>query len=80
MITPLDQRIEVPEWLDAGTIATPEIQRFLDELRRMNRWLFGVQATLAPLQVQIQRLSEPVTVLDLGTGSGQMAQRLRNWA
>lgn len=76
----LTQRIDHPEMLDEGEMSMAERHRSLDDMRRMNGVLFGVQATLGPLLPWLREAPKPVTVLDLGTGSGQLSQALARWA
>lgn len=76
----LTERVDGDELLDSGQISRTETRRSLADLRRLNGLLFGVQATLAPLRPRLRAAPKPVTVLDLGTGSGQLAQALHRWA
>ncbi|MDQ4075474.1 MAG: methyltransferase domain-containing protein [Chloroflexota bacterium] len=76
----LTPRVDKPELLDMGSGSDEEARRSLDDLRRLNRLLFGVHVTLGPLQKWLLETPEPAAVLDLGTGSGQIAQALARWA
>lgn len=76
----LTERVDMPELLDEGKATIVEAHRSLEDMRRLNRWLFGIWATLAPVEARIRTLPKPVTVVDVATGSGQMAQRLAAWA
>lgn len=76
----LRHRIDRPELLDEGVGSDAEARRSLDDLRRLNRFLFGTRVTLLQLERWLRVAPKPVTVLELGTGSGQMAQALARWA
>lgn len=74
------ERQEYPELLDSdhGTLA--EVVASLDDLTRINTFLFGIAATLDPLKRRVRAAPQPVSVLDLGTGNGHLARALANWA
>ncbi|MGH2543303.1 MAG: methyltransferase domain-containing protein [Ardenticatenaceae bacterium] len=76
----LARRVDSPELLDEGGCSEAEARRSLLDLRRLNQMLFGVHATLAPVRALLHEASKPASVLDVGTGSGQMAQELARWA
>jgi len=76
----LRERVDMPELLDEGKASIEEAHRSLADMRRLNRWLFGIWATLAPIEARICTLPKPVTVVAVATGSGQMAQRLAAWS
>jgi SAM-dependent methyltransferase len=76
----LHNRIDRPELLDEGRAPGVEIRRSLDDLRRLNTLVFGVSVTLTPLKRWLRESPKPTSVLDVGTGSGQMAQVVARWA
>lgn len=76
----LTHRTDSAELLDEGTVSAAAAHASLRDLRWLNRWVFGVSATLHPLRDWLRAAPKPATVLDLGTGSGQMAQYLAQWA
>jgi SAM-dependent methyltransferase len=76
----LAERVDMPELLDEGKASIEEVHRSLADMRWLNRWLFGIWATLAPIEARIRILPKPVTVVDVATASGQMAQRLAAWS
>jgi SAM-dependent methyltransferase len=76
----LSERVDRPEILDEGLGSDFEVRRSLEDLRRLNRWLFGARVTLGTLQIWLRETPKPATILELGTGSGQMAQALARWA
>jgi SAM-dependent methyltransferase len=72
----LARRVDAPEILDEGTASESETHRSLEDLRRLNRWLFGVDAMSRIVQGWLREQPEATIVLDVGTGSGQMAQAI----
>jgi SAM-dependent methyltransferase len=72
----LARRVDAAEILDAGTASEEETRRSLEDLRRLNRWLFGVHGLTAILLNWLREQQQAATVLDLGTGSGQLAQAI----
>lgn len=76
----LSRRVDQAELLDDAACSTAEAQRSLRDLRRLNEAMRGsslVETVLLPL---LAAAPKPVTLLDLGTGSGQAAQRVAQWA
>lgn len=73
-------RLDTPELLDDATLPEDAALASLADLRRLNRFLFGISVTLGALEGWLAAGPKPATVLDLGTGSGQMAQALARWA
>lgn len=62
---------------DRGTPA--EIERSLDDLWRINRWLGGVSSSLHLLERFFARTGpHPVRVLDVGAGDSRLAGRLQS--
>ncbi len=76
----LTERVDQPELLDEMACSDEEAVRSLDDLRWLNRLIFGIPATLGVLHGWLRDATAPATVLELGTGSGQMAQALAQWA
>jgi len=67
-------RIHSEEILDAGTAAPADVQESLGDLRRLNAWLGGRRVLRTLLQEQVRRTGlARFTVLDAGTGSGDLA-------
>jgi ubiquinone/menaquinone biosynthesis C-methylase UbiE len=67
-------RIHSEEILDAGTAAPQEVQESLGDLRRLNAWLGGRRVLRTLLREQVRRTNlARFTVLDAGTGSGDLA-------
>lgn len=76
----LAQRVEGRELLDDAQLSLAAAWTSLEDLRRLNALLFGVRATLHPLKAWLRADPQAATVLELGTGSGQLAQVLARWA
>ncbi len=67
---------EAPELLDDGALDAAERERALAELDRVNRLLAGALPLRRTLLPRLGRWSRPRPVLDLGTGSGRVAESL----
>jgi hypothetical protein len=73
-------RVDQPEWLDLGLGSNEEVAQNLAEMWRINRFLGGYNALSTHLLPRLAAHSEPITVLDLGTGSADMPIALAGWA
>ena len=65
-----------PELMDSPTLGVAETSRALEDLERINRWTLGLGAarrTLRKLQIDDDKVQ---TLLDIGTGSGQVSSVL----
>jgi len=69
-----------PELMDDLQIAGANLTRSLDELRVVNRWLGGYSALMSVLRPYLRRQNAPVRILDIGAGSGDMAECVVKWA
>ncbi|HEX6201093.1 MAG TPA: hypothetical protein VF150_12575, partial [Thermoanaerobaculia bacterium] len=70
-----EDRLLSPELMD-GALAYDQARRALADLDRVNRLLLGVwsaRRSLVPLLADGAAWDGPVSVLDLGTGSGSLA-------
>ncbi len=71
---------ELPELMD-GDCSYEEFRDCLRSLEQVNRWLLGYRPTLAWLERLPPKRHEPVHILDVGSGGGdllrQIAGRLR---
>jgi ubiquinone/menaquinone biosynthesis C-methylase UbiE len=65
-------RSHAPEIMDDLNCAGEVVHRTLYELDLINRWLGGNRITLNALQYLLPGSNEPVTIADLGCGSGEM--------
>jgi SAM-dependent methyltransferase len=71
---PLAQRSDTPELLDQAEQDPAELRENLADIRRVNRFGGGSRVVLAHLPELLPRVppERPVTILDLGTGSGDI--------
>ncbi len=65
-----------PEKLDEPSLSYEEAERSLRDLGRLNRLLLGARPLKRTLLPRLGRWSEPRRVLDLGTGTGAVAEDL----
>lgn len=69
------------ELMDEPEVDRGELDRSLRDLRGVNRWLGGTRVVLRHLPGMIARLgAEECTVLDVGTGSGDIPLQVARWA
>jgi ubiquinone/menaquinone biosynthesis C-methylase UbiE len=76
------QRLEgAVERLDAPDADPREVEASLDDLARVNRLLGGTRLTVGALErLLVGRAGGPLTLLDAGSGGGDMATALAAWA
>lgn len=65
-----------PELMDDPALPLAETERALKDLERVNRWLFGIGASLRTLLPLVCRVGNRCRLLDVGTGTGQIATAL----
>src|SRR5215831_12885507 len=70
-----------PEWLDADDIPAQDLQRNLDDLRWLNRYLGNHWLLCTALQRVWRQVGCPshLRVLDVGTGAGDIPAVLTRW-
>ena len=69
------------EIIDTGDYTAPEYERFLREIRFINRWLGDVTALRETLLREIDRANLPAfSVLDVGAGSGELLRVIARFA
>lgn len=73
-------RAEADEWLDQGRGTPEDVAANLAEMARTNRWLGGLRALTRHLYPRLAAAPGPLTVLDLGTGSADVALAIARWA
>lgn len=75
-------RVVTPERMDAPEAPRDELRRALGYLRFVNRRMGGVRALLRCFERWSHRWPKdrPVRLLDVGAGSGDIAQAARAWA
>ena len=70
---------ELPEWMD-GDCSYEDYRDCLRSLRSVNRWLLGYRPTLAWLERLPRGLPDPVHILDVGSGGGDLLRQIAIWA
>jgi hypothetical protein len=70
---------ELPELMD-GDCSYEDFRDCLRSLETVNRWLLGYRPTLAWLDRLPRGLSEPVHIVDVGSGGGDYLRRIASWA
>lgn len=68
------------ELMDRPDLPLAETERALADLERVNRWLLGLRPVIRALAPRLGAGPRRQTVLDLGTGSGQVTEALRRAA
>src|SRR5690242_20042203 len=78
----LDERRRSEEWMDRPDARPEDVRAALEYIRRVNRWLGYGRATVSHFEAFARgwRAGERVTVLDVGTGSGDIPVMLIEWA
>lgn len=78
------RRQNIPELLEQGAGTPAEVRANLREMWRINRYLGGLNALTAQLFPRLRRLwhseNRPLSVVDVGTGSGEVARHIGHWA
>lgn len=75
-----------PELMDGAPVPFEEFERCLRELEGINRWTFAYRPTLAWLDrlrrahLPHRQPGRPLSVLDVGSGHGDMLRRVAAWA
>ncbi len=70
---------ELPELMD-GECSYEDFRGCLRSLEQVNRWLLGYRPTLAWLEQLPGGLNEPVRIVDVGSGGGDMLRLIAAWA
>ena len=73
------ERSNKKELLDDPHVPAEHLRRNLHELHVINSWLGGYQTTIGALK-KVLSPKKPSVVVDLGSGGGDTALRLRNWS
>jgi SAM-dependent methyltransferase len=73
------ERVDTPELLEQGMGTLDDVQINLREMWLINRWLGGLRALTIHLFPRLHQHHEHITIVDLGSGSGEMAAYLTNW-
>jgi ubiquinone/menaquinone biosynthesis C-methylase UbiE len=78
-MTALPRLHDAVEYLDDAAHDDRELRASLAQIADVNRWLGGERSLLHHL-AQVLPASEPVRILDVGTGSGDMPRLIVRWA
>ncbi|HEY0308864.1 MAG TPA: methyltransferase domain-containing protein [Acidobacteriaceae bacterium] len=70
---------ELPELMDSAC-SYEEFRGCLHSLEQVNRWLLGYRPTLTWLERLPRELREPVHIVDVGNGGGDLLRQIASWA
>ena len=70
---------ELPELMD-GDCSYEDFRDCLRSLETVNRWLLGYRPTLVWLKRLLHGLSDPVHIVDVGCGGGDLLRQIAGWA
>jgi SAM-dependent methyltransferase len=70
---------DLPELMD-GECSYEEFRDCLRSLEQANRWFLGYRPTLAWLAGLPRELHDPVHILDVGSGGGDLLRKIAKWA
>lgn len=78
----LRRRSTASEWMDIEPLGFEELRLCLAQLAQINLLSLGYRPTLRWLATLVRRRGSgrPLSLLDVGCGSGDMLRRLRRWA
>lgn len=78
----LVERVSEPELMDGADLDPIELEANFRDIRRVNRLLGGVSTVLRHLPELVDGIpaDQPVTVLDLATGSADIPLAIADWA
>jgi 2-polyprenyl-3-methyl-5-hydroxy-6-metoxy-1,4-benzoquinol methylase len=69
---------ELPELMD-GDCSYEDFRGCLRSLEQVNRWLLGYRPTLAWLERLAREPHEPVHIVDVGSGGGDLLRQIAGW-
>jgi SAM-dependent methyltransferase len=70
---------ELPELMDSDC-SYEDFRGCLHSLEKVNRWLLGYRPTLAWLERLTHGLRNPIHIVDVGSGGGDLLRRIASWA
>jgi 2-polyprenyl-3-methyl-5-hydroxy-6-metoxy-1,4-benzoquinol methylase len=70
---------ELPELMD-GDCSYEDFRDCLRSLETVNRWLLGYRPTMVWLERLLHGLSDPIHIVDVGFGGGDLLRRIAGWA
>ena len=68
----------LPEKMDEPDVVPEEVNKALHELEVVNKWLGGYDVVLGALNKL--PLENPITIMDIGCGGGDMLRKIARWA
>ena len=72
-------RKDEPELLDQGIGSAADVRANLKEMWRLNRYFGGISSLTHHIYPMLQKCTEPVKIVDVGTGSGEMGSLFVDW-
>ena len=75
----LRKRSLAPELMDDPSVPEGEVRKALDEIEFINKWLGGYKLVLNVLD-RIKLPAGVVTIMDMGSGGGDMLRKVAEWA
>jgi SAM-dependent methyltransferase len=73
-------RLDAPELLDMGKGTLDDVRANFADLWRINRYLGGINAVTQHLYPPLRQHEEPITLVDIGSGSAHIAREIKRWA
>lgn len=70
---------DLPELMD-GDCSYEDFRGCLRSLEQINRWLLGYRPTLAWLERQTRGSHDPMHIVDVGSGGGDLLRQIAGWA
>jgi 2-polyprenyl-3-methyl-5-hydroxy-6-metoxy-1,4-benzoquinol methylase len=70
---------ELPELMD-GDCSYEDFRGCLHSLEQVNRWLLGYRPTMAWLKRLPHGLRDPLQIVDVGSGGGDLLRQIAGWA
>jgi SAM-dependent methyltransferase len=70
---------QLPELMD-GDCSYEDFRNCLRSLEQVNRWLMGYRPTIAWLKRLPRGVHDPVHIVDVGSGGGDLLRRIAVWA
>src|ERR1700739_3932695 len=70
---------DLPELMD-GDCSYEDFRSCLRSLEQVNRWLLGYRPTMAWLKRLQHGLRDPVHIVDVGSGGGDLLRQIAGWA
>lgn len=66
--------------MDQTDIPREKIFQALEELEKINQYFYGIRPTLSALQNMVPSNQRSLSILDVGTGAGDLPVHILNWA